>query len=316
MVKRGYVLGAWVGCAAASVVLGRAAPASACSFAAYGVPVRLEGMEYIPGNLVYFEVAVEDPGLMSLRTEAGAPIPASVREIGGTRVFAPDEPIAPGTSVVLEYDWNCYRGCESENEGPARPGQEFAFQTYEHLPLTLQPGVLWVEEHGVEMYGYEPIMTFGFVRARLRSPSVEGSAEHLMSHVLYIDGEVWDSFGFVGSNWTVKVASFCGPGQRWQEVNRDSCGGVSAVPVGHHTLEVHTRVAGYEGEIAPITLDIETTCSSEDDPRPTENSALPSESCSLPPGGASSKTAGAALGVVGLLGLLALSRRSVSPKKH
>jgi hypothetical protein len=293
----GFRIG-WLGVAAAVAVLGRAESARACTTLGCEPPVRLQGMEYVPGNLVYFEVTAETPGFMALRTGSGEPIPASTRTVGGGRVFGPDAPIDPGTTVVLEYALNCYPGLE--NDAPSRG--EFVFETYEHAPLTVQAGSMYVGEYGVEL----PAGTsqeLAFVRVQPWVPSVDAFAEHLVTYSLRVDGEPWSAFAFVGSHWQVDIESQCGVEDDDYPYPRDSCGGLSFVPVGRHTLELTPHVAGYDGELAPITLDIETRCPDE---------LFPSESCSLPSRRVSSNAAAAALV---LFGVAAWLRRAVSRRR-
>src|SRR5688572_15506772 len=238
--------------AAAAALLAPAKEAMACSFPACSPPVRLSGMQFVPGNLVYFEVTTDTPGAMSLRTEAGEPIAASIRTIGNDRVFAPDAPIAPETNLVLEYEESCYDGSEAPVLG------EFAFRTFEHLPITLQPGELFVAEYGVAYPG-QGNNEFGFVRVQVR-PSADYAAEHLMTHTLSIDGA--GSWSLVGSAWLVSIETRCE--QQYSDIQYDSCGGVWAVPEGRHTLELKTHILGQDTPLEPLTLEIETRCPKPD----------------------------------------------------
>ncbi|HKO91941.1 MAG TPA: hypothetical protein VJU61_12350, partial [Polyangiaceae bacterium] len=91
-------------------------PSHACSLPPCTSPVRLfERGATVPGNLVYFKLlgginvdgALQPLSPLSLETSEHEPIAASVRTIGFDRVFAPDQPIAPGTHVVLTYRPTC-----------------------------------------------------------------------------------------------------------------------------------------------------------------------------------------------------------------
>jgi hypothetical protein len=298
--------------AAAVVLLTPVEKAQACSLPSCSEPVRLSGMQSVPGNLVYFEVTANDPGAMAMRTEAGEPIPASIRTIGNDRVFAPDAPIPPETNVVLEYELSCYDDIESPPPG------EFAFRTFEHLPVTLQPGRLYVEEYGVASPG-EANGERGFVRVKLQ-PSADYAAEHLMTHTLSIDGQPWSPWPLVGSSWQVSVDSQC----RYQhtEIEYDSCGGVWSVPVGRHTLTLQTHILGQDTQPEPLTLEIETRCPTpgtetdvgdpdRDDTSgaaATETAAASRETrdvaaCALPGGRGVSSGAGAGLLLLAALGL-------------
>src|SRR6187399_1877938 len=85
-----------LGCA----VLKLASPAEACSIPICTTPVRLPTGGRMAGDHFYFKVIDVDPGVLSLRTAEGEPIAASIRTIGNDRVFAPEQPLAAGTSVV------------------------------------------------------------------------------------------------------------------------------------------------------------------------------------------------------------------------
>lgn len=249
--------------AAAVVLLAPSKQALACSLPACSPPVRLAGMEYVPGNLVYFEVTADTPGTITLRTEAGDPIPASIRTIGGDRVFAPDAPIAPETNVVLEYEEACYGDVVS----PAV--KQFAFRTMEHLPITLQPARLFVAEYGVASPGVEDSER-AFVRVELE-PSAGHAAEHLLRHTLTIDGQRYSTGPLVGSAWRVGVESACQ--RQFTEIQYSPCGGVSLVPEGRHTLVLQTHIVGDDTSFEPLTLEVETRCpgteaNADGDPEP------------------------------------------------
>lgn len=255
---------------AAVALLGDVEVARACSWPACSVPLRLPGIEFIPGNLVRFEVTADNPGAMSLRTEAGEPIPASLRTIGGDLVFAPEAPIAPFTTVVLDYEQACYPGYGGE---PAPPGQ-FTFQTLEHAQITLQPGSLYVGEYGVASPGDESSER-GFVRVRM-VPVADYAAHHLMTHTLTVDGQSGGSWPRAGADVQFDIGSYCHSDYDGFQYN--SCGGLDAVPEGRHTLSLQTKILGYEGEIAPLTLEIETRCPGAGGLFDPETSSTPPES--------------------------------------
>jgi MYXO-CTERM domain-containing protein len=248
---------------AALVIFGQARAANACSLPACVAPVRIPNEGYLPGNLVYFEVTADAPGAITLRTEAGEPIPASIRTIGNDRVFAPDAPIAPETYVILEYDYACHAG----NQAPPERGT-FEFWTVEFNSIALQPARLFVREYGVADPGVDNNEA-GFVRLGMDSPDANYSATHLMTHTATIDGLPVSDWAIPGVFDQLGIQSRCRPESA--EVQYDSCGGIWSVPVGRHTVSVQTRVLGYDGVIAPVTLDIETTCPGGDRPVASDN---------------------------------------------
>jgi hypothetical protein len=243
---------------AALAVFGRADVASACSLAPCSPPIRIPTEGYLPGNLVYFEVTADAPGSITLRTAEGEPIPASIRTIGNDRVFASDAPIAPETYVILEYDFSCYGG----NEAPLERGT-FEFWTVEPNSIVLRPARLYVREYGVAYPGVENSET-GFVRVGMDSPDVNYSAKHLMTHTATIDGLPVSNWPITGVFDQLGVQSLCLP--QSADVQADSCGSIGFVPVGRHSVSVQTRVLGYDGVIAPVTIDVETSCPGDDDP--------------------------------------------------
>jgi hypothetical protein len=295
--------------AAAVALFADVEAARACLTAACGSPVRLAGMEFVPGNLVYFEITAENPAAMTLRTAAGEPIPASIRTIGNDRVFAPDAPIPPETDVVLEYVESCH---SSSTQPPGRG--EFAFRTFEHLPITFQPARLFVQEYGVAAPGQGPGQ-HAFVRVKLQ-PMADYAAEHLMRHQLSIDGHPSTAWPLFGSTWQVSVDSYClermPPG-----IFFDSCGGVSHVPLGRHTLVLTSQIIGHDVPLEPLTLEVETRCPTADADAPPADGddEAPSEvregaSCAVPGGRAASSHAATVLLVLAALAVARGTRRS------
>jgi hypothetical protein len=243
--------------------------ASACLTAACQPPLQLPAETFMPGNLVYFEVTAEAPGSITLRTEAGEPIPASIRMIGGARVFAPEAPIPPETAVILEYELYCQPGYDND-----RPPGTFEFRTTEFSAIVLQPARLFVQEYGVAYPGVQGNER-AFVRLGMDTPDPSYSIPHLLTHTATVDGVSIGSWPMIGNITQLEVGSRCLP--QSAEVGTDSCGSLVAVPVGRHTVSVQTRVVGYEGVIPPVTIEIETKCPADGDaPVPTEPDA-PSE---------------------------------------
>jgi hypothetical protein len=84
-------------------------PRWACPAPCFNGPLRtFENGPSIPGNLGYFKVLADDPGELSLKTEDGKAIPANARMIGPDRVYAPIQPIAADSVVLLTLPAN---GC-------------------------------------------------------------------------------------------------------------------------------------------------------------------------------------------------------------
>jgi hypothetical protein len=280
--------------------------ASACLTDACDPPVRLAAMEFVPGNLVYFEITAENPAAMTMRTAAGEPIPASIRTIGNDRVFAPDAPIPPETDVVLEYEESCH---SSSTQPPGRG--EFAFRTVEHRPVTFQPGHLFLDEYGVAAPGQG--LERAFVRVRLQPMA---DAEHLMRHALSVDGHPLRAWPLFGSAWQASVDTYCLEG--YPEIYFDSCGGVSHVPEGRHTLILTSHVIGHDVPLEPLTLEVETRCPTADADAPPADGddEAPSEvregaSCAVPGGRAASSHAATALLVLAALAVARGTRRSM-----
>jgi MYXO-CTERM domain-containing protein len=235
---------------AVAAVLGPIDVARACSLPSCGPPIVIPTTSYIPGNLVYFEVAVDAPGPMTLRTAEGDPIPASLRTIGHDRVFAPDAPIPPGTAVVLEYALFCHG-----DEAP--PNGTFEFWTVADSSIELQPARLYMDEYGIAHPGVEHDEV-AFVRLGMTSPDLNNSATHLMSHRVTVDGQSVRGWVTPGALTPVEINTDCRPQQAEMEIS--SCGTLESVPAGPHTVAVQTRVLGYDGVIAPVTFEIETRC--------------------------------------------------------
>lgn len=289
-------LGATVAAAASIAPIEEAV---ACTVPACDAPVRLEAMEDVPGNLVYFEITTDTPRGLALRTEAGEPIPASIRTIGNDQVFAPDAPIAPYTSVVLEYEEVCLGGSTPER-------REFAFRTAEHVPVTLQPGRLFVREYGVESPG-RSYSEHSFVRVQLEA-NANYAAHHLMTSTLTIDGQPWSPWPLVGLNWRVSIDTFCPPGGGSTEIEYDSCGGIGSVPPGAHTLELRSHILGHDTP-EPLSLEIVTTCPDPSNDPDVATREVRDAACALHGGRVASGAGGSAWLLVGALAMVLRRRR-------
>jgi hypothetical protein len=209
-------------------------------------PLRLfpTGSE-VPGDLVYFKVRDESFAPFTLRTAAGAPIAASIRTIGSDKVFAPDEPIPAGTSVVVEYDWKC-RGA------PVHTADEFT--TIEATEVEQRAPDLAVLRRGLEnaIAGREtPFVDFEYYNTDAR-----GSLYHLIDVTATIDG-MPTRLDYSGDRPMLHVASLCRPDS--DEYGIDSCGDVNDVPPGTHTVEVKSTIVGLTAP-APVQRTIELSC--------------------------------------------------------
>lgn len=223
-----------------------ALPAEACSPPFCSAPLRLPELQRIPGNLAHFEVLSVDPGPLVLRTAEGEPIAASIRTIGTDRVFAPEQPIAPNTSVVLEYATRC--GTELQ------PGS-FEFLATEHGTLELQPAVLQVVERG-NTYSSSERET-SFARVRYQAPDANGYAATLMRHTFTVGGaEV--GLSEVNGEPLIELSTSCTTLESENLI--DTCGRVYRVQPGIHTVVATTHVLGSQQQPDPAHLQVEVRC--------------------------------------------------------
>jgi hypothetical protein len=228
--------------------------ARACSISSCNPPIRLFGAEgmYVPGDLVYFKVLVDDPGTLLLRTANGEPIEASIRIIGNDRVFAPTDAIAPETDVVLEYTMACAEPVESS----------YAFITTE--PAASQPpseGLLMLFEHGVNL---EHNGQSVFQRIRYFPPG-NPSASYLATHELTIDGVTVSLFVKHPSDdgaIVFDVATSCVP--ELESPGEDSCGDLISTLAGDHEVVAQTTIVGIEQQPEPFELHVTTSCAGAD----------------------------------------------------
>src|SRR6185436_15823557 len=97
--------------------------------------------------------------------------------IGNDRVFAPEQPIAAGTQVVLEYTSQC--GAES---------QPVSYEFTADLPgsIELGPAQLQILEQGTAYPGQQGEASF--VRLVHVSGDLNGVASALMTHTFTVDG--------------------------------------------------------------------------------------------------------------------------------
>lgn len=269
----------------ALAALGSATPARACSKEQCTPPVRLFARDAtVPGNLVYFQLLggvnvdgdLQPPSPLRLETAEGEPISASVQTIGGDRVFAPDQTIAPGTRVVLKYRPNCF---------PAEAGTEeaeYAFTIGEAFSEVLLTGAaLQITKEGEGESSDET-----FVELRYDYDASVGAKQlaHLVDWVPTIDG-VKAPLG--EDALSTRVTTLC---TRSEEVIRDGCGALSFVPAGEHDVVARGKIIGF-GDLPETRLSVETHCAapSDDDgadasPADTVEAASSDGGCSLAAG--------------------------------
>lgn len=225
--------------------------AQACSPAFCRAPVRLftaVSSDDIRGNLVYFKVLTDDPGPLTLRAVGGDVIPSSIRMVGKDRVFAPDEPIAPGTEVQLDYTLEC-------GNGPMQ--QSYAFKTYAHEEVSLRDAELAIEARGIAYPG-DRTNEAGFVELRYYDPE-DGTAYYLIDRSATIDGKP----ATIDQEGRIKVSSYCDP--KKDEYLQDTCGTTRNVPLGEHTVEVRASIVGLASDPPPVRLKVRTDCSGSGD---------------------------------------------------
>jgi len=234
----------------AMLMLSHAAPARACTLPPCGPSVRVPAETRIPGNLVYFEVLKDDASL-ALHTSAGEPIAAQVRDLGGKRVFVPDEAIPELTDVVLEYANVCLG-----DFGPDLPST-FAFTTASAGAIELQPATLELRERGMK---YLPTAEeHSFVRLLYGAPDATGNAAHLLTHVATVNGHSLQ-FVDVGGLPMLELSTRCSPAPSdWVD---DTCGTLYSVPPGKHVVEVRTSVLGQATAPEPVRLEVDVSCPS------------------------------------------------------
>lgn len=218
--------------------------AQACSEPSCTAPIRLFAQREVPGNLVYFEVLVDDPGPLTLRKADGTPIAASIRTIGADRVFAPDEPIEPYTRVTLEYTPQC-------SDTPAEP-QSLSFLTGSLEEPTL--GELSARVVFEELVMNEATGALEHVVQVAFWPTSSAYLEHLVSTRVTL-GDLPVSGTADG---TIEVRTSCQP--RQADATLTPCGDGVTVPEGVHVVEVSAHVVGAEEQPAPVALEVVTDC--------------------------------------------------------
>lgn len=210
-------------------------------------PVRTFGDKtFIPGNLIYFKVLVDEPGPLTLRKADGSVVPSSIRTIGTDRVFAPNESVAPDETLTLEYTAEC------PDPDVLKPKTlRYTFKTRPSGTPEMGPIGLAIQERGVanpdEKSGGAP-----FVRVRNWGPDRNGDLYHLIDTYARVEGggSLSPRFGLY------EMASSCAH----KEPQRDGCGHVYEYPPGTHRVVVTTTVIGAEQQPAPAMLDVTISC--------------------------------------------------------
>src|SRR5688572_14606694 len=240
--------------------------AEACSPAFCRSPVQLPPSPWMPGNLVYFKVLVDDPGALSLRTAAGEPIAASIRTIGNDRVFAPEQPITAATELVLEYALSC---------GLEQQAQAFEFTADQPQEINLVPAQLVVVEQGIANPGMANNEA-GFVRLRHYTGDQNGAARALMTQTFTVDG-LPARMVELNSELLVEVSANCSPA--FTDTQVDTCGTVYSVTPGRHTVMARTTLVGQVTQPEPVRVEIDVRCPGDStQPDPDEREASTSSS--------------------------------------
>jgi len=217
--------------------------AKACSMAACPTPVRLVSSSHaIPGDLLYFEVLVDDPGPLALHTKAGVAIDASVRTIGDRRVFAPTATVSAGTTVVLEY-MACGRDPTPEPHSVEyKTGPAAGVPKLTQPKLTIDKATNTAEDTSVDL--------------RYLLPAPE-SASHLTYTEVTVDGKRFsDDWHDDAGALLLNVPASCNSGYP----SKDTCNVPTEVLPGKHEVSFRTTVVGAEKQPAAAKLSIELTC--------------------------------------------------------
>ena len=241
---KAFLMAAAVG---TSALLG-ANSARACSEPDCRPPVRLFAPDaYVPGNLVFFKVLSSEPGELSLETASGTKIPASIRQLGPDRVFAPDVPIAAGTQVRLSYRPMC-RG----SDAAAGAARSYLFTTTSDADLIgVQVGAPEQRERG--FYRSSPIDDEqAFVRLVNPVPAV---IRHLVDSRAEVDGLPTQFDDAQDDHLTLRAS--CNPAHG---ADMDSCGNYRRFTPGRHTVAVHHTVVGGLLELARGEAQIALEC--------------------------------------------------------
>lgn len=268
-------------------------PANACMVLPCAPPIRLFHTNsvpgdtvLVPGDTVYFRILESDPGLLSLETADGTPIPASTKTIGGDLIFAPDTALPGNLKVRLHYNEICRYG-EARKAGQPNV---FDFTTYDPFPYNPSPQKVAILEHGVLQLDsdYDTV----FAQVGYWMPNEYGKFPHLVDVSVSVDGK---AFRIEGNNG-LTLNSYCplivDP---WV---KDTCGRYIAAPAGKHTVTFQASVVGFAPDPDPISITVDTSCV----PRVSSGCSMGTRS-----------TPGAALMILGLMGMIVWFSRSRKP---
>lgn len=213
-------------------------------------PVRLFPSAFVPANLIYFKVLVDDPGELTLRQSDGTVIAADVETIGNDRVFVPHIHLDSGLELELEYTTVCPTGLDPEQV-------VYSFTTTDSMKLKLQSPSLSVYEQGVRYPGLDRNEAV-FTTVDYHTPAADSSSPHLMDHYVTVDGL---DYRFGGENLapTIELSAGCLP--EATETPSASCGYVSSFLTGTHHVVAWSTVVGETSEPEKAELDVNLDCS-------------------------------------------------------
>lgn len=232
---------------AVSAAVARSSPAKACT-PACPTSVAVPNVSSIAGNLVSFEVTLDDPETLSLATAGGELIPTQIVSRAGDRLFEPVVPLAAGTNLVLTYT-------VCPGNGASTLGR-YEFTTAEPSAIELRPAELAVVERGV-VYPERGDRAMSFVRLRYTPPDARGNAGHLFEHRASVDGQA-TFVSNIDGGLGVEVYTVCN--QYTRDFTAGMCGGLYSVPPGEHVVEVQSNFLGEAADPEPVRLTIETRC--------------------------------------------------------
>jgi hypothetical protein len=225
----------FLGVIGAAVAVGavQSPAAKACSIAlSCQAPVRLfpAGMP-VPGNLIFFQLLASQPGPLTLRAADGTVIPASIRSIGGDRVFAPDADVPAGLELRLEFS----TVCPESGFGLTPTQQTFVFRTKAAAPLELPtPSLTLVDEGRTREHPVMVDSSVGFVALRYWNACTTCSAAHLTDTHFRVEGGIAQVSG-----GGVELLTSCDGLQ----IN-NSCTGDVFCEAGDYTVEAWSSVVG------------------------------------------------------------------------
>lgn len=212
--------------------------------------VRLfSAAQEIPGNLIYFAHNNTGPDV-SLETASGVPVAASQQLIGASFMFAPDMPVAAGTSLRLRFESTCFTG---SGEVERRPGV-FEFRSGAAKQLVISPLALVIAEQAVVRDGPTSGVRYGMTRVEFALPS----EPHLVDLDVRLDGIPIsaDAPGTDARRASVTLYARCDDAQD----RRDSCEVLREVGLGRHKLDVDARVVGAPKGVVPASIEVTTSC--------------------------------------------------------